>query len=395
MLRSIELFAGAGGLAMGVARTGFKHLAVVEWNRYACDTILENQARRHPFVLDWPLFQMDARNFDYSALEEKVDLVAGGPPCQPFSLGGKHAAHFDSRDMFPEAIRAVRSVKPRAFVFENVKGLMRRSFANYFEYVKLQLTYPEITKRGGEIWENHLARLERYRTGGNHSGLWYKVVARLQNAANFGVPQKRERVFIVGFRSDVCHEWSFPEETHSEEALLHSQWGSGEYWEEHKVPVKERPKRPAEIAFRQSIFPPFQRSPLKRWRTVRDAISDLPSPNTQGTGRILNHLLQPGARSYPGHTGSPIDEPAKTLKAGVHGVPGGENTLRLPDGGIRYFTVRECARLQTFPDDYVFHGSWTEAMRQLGNAVPLDLAAYIVASIRSRLQGSGRTGASL
>src|SRR5690606_17264971 len=100
---------------------------------------------------------------------------------------------------------------------------------------------------------------------------------------------------------------------------------------------------------------------------------------------IPNHRFQVGARTYVGHTGSPLDEPAKTLKAGVHGVPGGENMLRRPDGTVRYFTVRESARLQTFPDDYVFHGSWTETMRQLGNAVPVDLAETIARSVRQHL----------
>ncbi|MGA3304360.1 MAG: DNA cytosine methyltransferase, partial [Methylovirgula sp.] len=89
------------------------------------------------------------------------------------------------------------------------------------------------------------------------------------------------------------------------------------------------------------------------------------------------HRFQDGARSYPGHTGSPLDEPAKALKAGVHGVPGGENMLRKPDGSVRYFTVRESARLQTFPDGYEFMGSWSETMRQLGNAVPVELARLV------------------
>jgi DNA (cytosine-5)-methyltransferase 1 len=113
--------------------------------------------------------------------------------------------------------------------------------------------------------------------------------------------------------------------------------------------------------------------------TVRDAISDLPDPvvGTEAAKRAPNHKYQAGARSYAGHTGSPLDQPAKTLKAGVHGVPGGENMLALPDGSVRYFTVRESARLQTFPDDYVFHGSWSETMRQLGNAVPVRMASMI------------------
>ena len=101
---------------------------------------------------------------------------------------------------------------------------------------------------------------------------------------------------------------------------------------------------------------------------------------------FANHKLQGGARSYPGHTGSPLDEPAKTLKAGDHGVPGGENMLRTPSGSVRYFSIRESARLQTFPDDFVFHGSWTESMRQLGNAVPVALAEIVARSVKAKLE---------
>jgi DNA (cytosine-5)-methyltransferase 1 len=125
----------------------------------------------------------------------------------------------------------------------------------------------------------------------------------------------------------------------------------------------------------------------KPWRTTRDAIGDLPDPrfDPDRAKHHLNHKYQPGAKSYPGHTGSPLDEPAKTLKAGVHGVPGGENMLLRPDGTVRYFTVRESARLQTFPDSFVLHGSWTEAMRQLGNAVPVQLAQIIGKDVIRRL----------
>src|SRR5690606_3766583 len=99
-----------------------------------------------------------------------------------------------------------------------------------------------------------------------------------------------------------------------------------------------------------------------------------------------NHDFIPGARSYKGHTGSPLDEPAKTLKAGDHGVPGGENMLLKHDETVRYFTIREAARLQTFPDDYVFGESWSETMRQLGNAVPVTLAECLLKSIRSTIR---------
>src|SRR4029079_17841010 len=122
------------------------------------------------------------------------------------------------------------------------------------------------------------------------------------------------------------------------------------------------------------------------WRTVRDAIGDLPDPETTSLRKLpQGHQYQPGARAYVGHTGSALDEPAKALKAGDHGVPGGENMLRRPDGSVRYFTVRESARLQTLPDDFLFHGSWTETMRQLGNAVLVELALTVANSVRQQL----------
>jgi DNA (cytosine-5)-methyltransferase 1 len=122
--------------------------------------------------------------------------------------------------MFPEAVRVVRAVQPKAFVFENVRGLLRRSFAKYFEYVLLQLQYPELTRRPDEPWTSHLARLECHHTRGRQHGLHYRVVFQKLNAADFGVPQCRERVIIVGFRSDIQEPWSFPQPTHSEGALL-------------------------------------------------------------------------------------------------------------------------------------------------------------------------------
>src|SRR5690606_23982614 len=117
----------------------------------------------------------------------------------------------------------------------------------------------------------------------------------------------------------------------------------------------------------------------KPWVTVREAIQDLPSPKSKN--EFNNHEYRDGAKSYPGHTGSPIDEPSKTLKAGDHGVPGGENMIRYNDDSIRYYTVREAARIQTFPDDYHISGAWSECMRQIGNAVPVTLAEVVASSI--------------
>lgn len=118
-----------------------------------------------------------------------------------------------------------------------------------------------------------------------------------------------------------------------------------------------------------------------------------PGIRPTGCSGFPNHRFQPGARSYPGHTGSALDEPAKTLKAGVHGVPGGENMLLRPEGRVRYFSVRESARLQAFPDDFLFHGTWTETMRQLGNAAPVTLAELLARDIRSHLDARGAVAA--
>jgi DNA (cytosine-5)-methyltransferase 1 len=390
VLTSVELFAGAGGLGLGMSLAGFRHLAVLEWDRWACDTIRENQRRGHPLVSDWPLHEGDVRTFDYGSIRERVDVVAGGPPCQPFSICGKHRAFLDERDLFPTTADVVGRLRPRAFIVENVKGLLRESFASYFAYVTLRLEFPEITARDGETWEEHLHRLQREKIFSARSGLTYNVVFQLLDAANYGVPQKRERVFIVGFRDDLGVRWSFPCPTHSREALLADKWLTGDYWDRHSIPARERERMPASM--RASIASLSQRNlrpsdERRAWRTVRDALEGLPDPEREpaASALIRDHRFQPGVRFYAGHTGSSLDFPAKTLKAGDHGVPGGENALVRSDGGGRYFTVRESARLQAFPDAYVFHGALTEAMRQLGNAVPVSLAHVVGASVARRL----------
>ena len=379
---------------MGVARAGFANEAVIERDKYACETVRRNQERGHALASAWRLFAEDVRRFDFSIFRPDVDLLAGGPPCQPFSIGGKHGGFNDARDMFPEMIRAVRALRPRAVLIENVKGLLRRSFDGYFEYVKLRLEHPELDRRQDEPWREHLARLERQHTRGRQDGLRYNVVFQLLNAADYGVPQKRERVFIVGFRSDVEERWAFPPPTHSLDALLREQWVTGEYWERNGVARRRRPERPDRLAGRvaklsSALFEPSERP----WRTIREALADLPDPEGEPrrADQLLNHRFIPGARSYPGHAGSPLDEPAKTLKAGDHGVPGGENMLLQPDGAVRYFTVREAARLQTFPDDYLFPGSWTETMRQLGNAVPAELSRVMASAVASSLRAFRRS----
>lgn len=383
-LTSVELFAGAGGLALGAQKSGFTSLATLEWNRWACDTIRENKAAGHPLVKAWDVHQGDVRDFDWSQLAEDVDLVSGGPPCQPFSAGGRGRSVDDERDMFPATAEVLATLRPRAFLIENVRGLTRPAFQDYYEYVLRRLANPELTAGQAEAWFDHLLRLRKAKP---RDTLHYDVFPTLLDAADFGVPQQRHRVFMVGFRSDLGIGWTFPDPTHSQEALIRSQWVTGEYWDRHRVPKSKRPSAPSAAMLARATSLDENEPP---WLTLRDALVGLPDPTSRAASSFRNHDFQPGARSYKGHTGSPLDAPSKALKAGGHGVPGGENMIRFHDGSVRYLTVRESARVQTFPDDYELHGAWGEAMRQLGNAVPVDLAETVARRIHTHL--AARTG---
>ncbi len=322
-MNALELFAGCGGLATGLSLAGFDELAMVEFNHDACRSL---RANFNPAIVH----EGDIRDFDYTPYVDRIDLVAGGPPCQPFSLGGKAKGRHDARDMFPEAARAISAVHPRAFLFENVKGLLRQSFRTYFEYIILRLTFPSETVRKGESWLTHRRRLLTIDYN-QYEGLKYRVQYRLVNAADYGVPQVRERVIIVGLRSDIDVEWEYPR-------------------------------------------PLFDK---QNWRPCGEILRDLPAPTDPPPAGYPDHIFKPGARPYHGHSGSHVAQPAKTIKAGAHGVPGGENTFLFEDGSLRYMTVHEAKLIQTFPPDYRIVGSWGEAMRQIGNAVPVRLAEIL------------------
>ncbi len=367
-MQSLEIFSGTGGLAKGLEDAGFRHAAFVEFNKHACSSLREN-------FDPGKIFEGDIRDFDLDAVGS-IDVVAGGPPCQPFSLGGKHKAHDDHRDMFPYAIRAIEHLSPKAFVFENVKGLLRESFSNYFEFILLRLTYPGFKPEGSEDWRDHLAMLRKL--GKSYTGVRYNVKYELLNAADYGVPQTRERVVIVGIRSDIGVEWKFPERTHSIDRLLWDMYVSGDYWKRHDIEARVDRLDPensheisASLMKRYGMFEPSS----KPWQTVRDALIGVPDPRSDHG--IVDHLFRSGARTYPGHTGSYIDWPSKTIKAGGHGVPGGENMIRYEDGSIRYFTVHEAKLIQTFPIEFQVLGAWGEALRQIGNAVPVRLASVL------------------
>lgn len=378
-MRSVELFSGCGGLALGLARAGFDHKFMAEWNGDAVTTVHYNRRRGLRHIRDWNLEQTDVREVNWRQFG-CLDLVAGGPPCQPFSIGGKHRGQNDDRDMWPEVIRAVREVSPRAFIFENVRGLARPAFAHYLRWIVAHLRHPEMMRKATE---NHIQHTRRLETSSLPHA--YRIAVVQVNAADYGAAQKRHRVIVAGIRSDLADSLEPPKPTHSRIRLLWDQWISGEYWRRHGLAIPADDYIPAGDRSAVRALRVAKKAPEgKPWVTVRDALSGLGEPNGKS-----NHVFQDGARAYPGHTGSPLDQPAKALKAGDHGVPGGENMMVRDDETVRYFTIREAARLQGLPDSYLFPRSWTESMRQLGNAVPVPLSEAIGGWIAREIAHTG------
>ncbi|WP_343654376.1 DNA (cytosine-5-)-methyltransferase [Paraburkholderia caribensis] len=355
----IELFTGCGGMATGLSQAGFHHVAMAEFNKHACESLREHFAT-NVFQSSPLVIEEDVRNVDWATFRD-VDLVAGGPPCQPFSAGGLSTGKADKRDMWPEAIRAVREMQPRAFLFENVKGLLRPAFAPYLDSI-----------------------IEGLRRGGRPSGTSqvYEVAVIPVNAADYGAAQKRERVLIAGIRRDVGTLLPFPAPTHSAARLVWDKWVSETYWKSHGLSRPCAIPR-AEAALLASLIRSAREPQSLPWQTCRDAFAGLGEPSD--TSNISGHESRGFGKQYPGHTGSELDAPAKALKAGVHGIPGGENMVILDDGRTRNFTVREASRLQGMPDSFLPTGSWSQAMRQLGNAVPTQLAEVAGAWIASML----------
>jgi DNA (cytosine-5)-methyltransferase 1 len=413
---SVELFAGGGGLAMAVHRADFRPLLLNEFVKHACDTLEANGAvprgeeEKIPEPHEpWPLVRGDVRDLKMGYLQGQVDLLAGGPPCQPFSLGGVAKGDEDKRNMFPEMFRAVREIQPKAVICENVRGLLRPSFKPYFDYILRELAFPFEERDPEAAWFQHDAILKAKEVrGAAEPRERYHVYMFEVNAADYGVPQIRNRVIVVAFRGDLDIDETILRDavrkTHSEKALRHS-LRSGEYWDRHSTVSKH--VRDHVMTGLQNEFPLDDgETGLKPWRTLRDAIAGLdgeteplPSIRWDRLDRIqyddmpMDHVGWPDAGIYPGHTPNVLDRPAKTVKAGVHGVPGGESVM-LTDSRItgpkpssgqryrhRYMTVRETARVMTFPDDWKLSGPRGEKMRQLGNAVPVLLGEVFTKAV--------------
>ncbi|MET9973856.1 DNA cytosine methyltransferase [Streptomyces microflavus] len=443
---SVELFAGGGGLVQASTNTGFRHLLLNEFAKRACQTLEGNCFDSFPedvnseVLAKWldlideqrteragsvdteerpyypPLVAGDVRQLDMRFLERRgVDLLAGGPPCQPFSLGGIAKGDEDERNMFPEMFRAVREIRPKSVICENVRGLTRPSFNPYFQYIKRELSLPFVKRRKGATWQEHDRALrDRLKARDTDPAETYVVTQHDVNAADYGVPQIRNRVILLAFRADLGVDpdlvKSAVARTHSHAALAKSILDET-YWSRHRLEGARIPKRvidavKARYRNEQLTFESGDEE-LKPWLTLRDAVVGLPKidldklDKTTEQGGFPDHVGWPGARIYDGHTPNELDRPAKTVKAGVHGVPGGESVMQLDSqvrdeltGRLRpehrYMTVREAARVMTFGDEWSMAGPRGERMRQLGNAVPVKLGEVFTSAVAKALDDAER-----
>lgn len=314
--RSVEICAGAGGQALGLERAGFEHLALVEIDPHAQATLRLNRP-------GWNVLQNgDIRQFsgrDFKA----IDLLAGGVPCPPFSVAGKQLGQTDERDLFPEAIRIIAEVQPRAVMLENVRGLLDSVFDGYRAAILRDL-----------------------------KSLGYSAEWRLLNASDFGVPQLRPRVVFVALHRDVASRFVWPE-------------------------------------------PRFDPPP-----TVSEAIGDLiASHGWRGasawmrTACDIAPTLVGGSRKHGGPDLGPTRARAAWAALGVDGK-GIANHPPEPDFvGMPRLTIPMVARIQGFPDDWIFTGGKTAQYRQIGNAFPPPVAHAVGLQIHAALSAGAQTNA--
>jgi len=321
---TLELFAGAGGLALGLEQAGLNTQAYIEIDKKCCDTLQYNRP-------EWNVINADVSTIDFSQYKGKVSVVTGGFPCQAFSYAGKKLGFEDTRGtLFFEYARCIKEVQPLIFIAENVRGLISHDKGRTLNAML------DILSNIGE-------------------GVKYNVKYKLLNAVNYGVPQKRERILIVGVQEGINFEFPTPD---------------------------------------------------KHIKTLRDALKDVPESEGQQYSpkrKKVLELVPPGGcwRNLPpdiqkdfmgksfysggGRTGMARriswDEPSLTLTCS----PSQKQTERCHPDKTRPFTVREYARIQTFPDEWEFQGTISDKYKQIGNAVPVELGRRIGLSIKQSL----------
>jgi DNA (cytosine-5)-methyltransferase 1 len=324
--KAIELFAGAGGLAIGFEKAGIKCVALNEIDKWACQTLRENRP-------NWQVLEGDIKNFDFTKYKDQIEIVSGGFPCQSFSYAGKRLGLNDARGtLFYEFARVVKEVNPLICVGENVKGL--KSHDN------------------GKTLEGMISILDE---------IGYHVIpVQVLKAIHYKVPQKRERIFLVGIRKDVNIKYKYPK-PYSKIYNLSDALKKGELYNSD-VPQSEGSKYPDHKKAVLDMVPP-----KGYWRNLPVEIQK------EYMGKSF--YLGGGKTGMARRIG--WDEPSLTLTCS----PAQKQTERCHPDETRPFTVREYARIQTFPDEWKFSGSVSQQYKQIGNAVPCNLAKEVGYSI--------------
>lgn len=325
---SIELFAGAGGLALGMEKAGFKHILLNEFDKSACETLRANRP-------GWNVVEGDVHDVSFKEYEGKVDLLTGGFPCQAFSYAGNKAGFEDARGtLFFELARAVKEARPKVFLGENVKGLYTHDNGRTFEVIK-----------------------------GVIKDLGYTLVEpRVLKAVQYQVPQKRERLILVAIRNDIADkvEFRYPS-PYGRVMTLRDAFFKGELYDSDvpESPGEKYPKRKKEI---------MDMVPMGGyWKDLPD---DVQREYMKGS-----YYLGGGKTGIARRLS--LDEPSLTLTC----APAMKQTERCHPTETRPLTVREYARIQTFPDDWEFRGNMAAQYKQIGNAVPVNLAAAVGRSL--------------
>lgn len=318
---SIELFAGGGGLALGMSLAGFHHVLLNEFETAACKTLKTNKP-------EWNVIEGDVRHIDFTPLRGKIDFLSGGFPCQAFSYAGKGAGFNDTRGtLFFELARAVKEIQPKVFMGENVKGLISHENGRTFETIK-----------------NTIAELG-----------YTLVEPRVLRAIMYQVPQKRERLILIAIRNDIAQnvEFHWPTPYHEVLTLRDALYKSVIY--ENDVPVSEGAQYPEKKKRVLAMVPQGG-----DWRNLPEEVAK----DYMGGSWLLGGGKTGMARRLS------LDEPSLTLTCS----PCQKQTERCHPLETRPLSVREYARIQTFPDNWTFQGSMSDKYKQIGNAVPVNLA---------------------
>ena len=314
-MNCIEICAGAGGQALGLEEAGFEHIALVEYENDYCNTLKQNRP-------NWNVICADVKDFSGLKYTDSIDLLAGGVPCPPFSVAGKQLGKSDERDLFPDALRLISEINPKAVMLENVKGFLDSKFDDY---------RTSILK--------------------NIESLGYKVQIKLLNASDYGVPQLRPRIVIVGIRHDIKGDFHYP------------------------LPHNEKTATVGEVL-----------SDLIKENGWKNADSWIKKANS------IAPTIVGGSKKHGGPDLGPVRARKAWAELGVDGLGIANEAPTQDFEGMPRLTPRMIARIQGFPDEWSFGTKKTAACRMIGNAFPPPVAKAVGEQIRKVLENGSIVG---